>query len=179
MKNLLAILLIYSTTIPGIAQRKAVRNRVTTAVVKKTKKQSVVEESRQSESFLSKEQLSSTAKLMFVDSIVVEKDDFYKYIPLPAESGSFITIPPNGQQNLIGEAFVNGQNRQCFYAAGDTLSAFLFCADKLANGWAEPQKVKDITNNFNFVGFPCQLSDGMTLFFAGKGKKSLGGMIFL
>ena len=175
MKNLLAILLIYSTTIPGIAQRKAVRNRVTTAVVKKTKKQSVVEESRQSESFLSKEQLSSTAKLMFVDSIVVEKDDFYKYIPLPAESGSFITIPPNGQQNLIGEAFVNGQNRQCFYAAGDTLSAFLFCADKLANGWAEPQKVKDITNNFNFVGFPCQLSDGMPLFFAGKGKKSLGG----
>ena len=67
MINLLAILLIYSTTIPGIAQRKAVRNRVTTAVVKKTKKQSVVEESRQSESFLSKEQLSSTAKLMFVE----------------------------------------------------------------------------------------------------------------
>ena len=175
MKKLLVILLVCLMAIPGSAQRKVLKNRTVTAASKKGKSLPVAANSRPKEHLLPKELLASTAKLMFVDSIVVEKDDFYKYIPLPVEIGKFVATTPTKKQDLVGAAFINGLGKQCFYAAGDTISSSLFCMDQLANGWGEPKKMEDIDNNFNFVGYPCQQSDGMTLFFAAKDKKALGG----
>ncbi len=175
MKKVIVILLACFLAVPGSAQRKTAKGRVTEVAPQKGKATTTARDSRKNEHVLPKELLASTAKLMFVDSIVVEKDEFYKYIPLPSEIGKFIPTIPSAPASLVGNAFVNGLDKQCFYAAGDTTSASLFSMDRLTAGWAQPQKVEDVDNGFDLVGFPYQLSDGMTLFFSAKDKRTLGG----
>ena len=135
MKKVIVILLACFLAVPGSAQRKTAKGRVTEVAPKKGKATTTARDSRKNEHVLPKELLASTAKLMFVDSIVVEKDEFYKYIPLPSEIGKFIPTIPSAPASLVGNAFVNGLDKQCFYAAGDTTSASLFSMDRLTDGW--------------------------------------------
>ena len=106
---------------------------------------------------------------MVIDSVVVDKDDFIKYIPLNSNNGTIIQI----QGKTI---FTNGFNNKRIIADGDSINGRGLYKTELTNkGWERNKAIKELNKAFSMIDFPFILSDGTTLFFAGKGENSLGG----
>ena len=116
--------------------------------------------------------LQSTAKIMFIDSIVVDKNSFLAAIPQPKELGS-ITLRP-GRPYLT--QYQNELGDRKLLAEGDTSETVLRMQTALGNSWGEPTTLKSINNKeFLLQNFPFLAADGITLFFSAEGEYSMGG----
>ena len=117
-----------------------------------------------------KSMLSATAKVMFIDSVVVDKEHFLRHIPLNAESGTI-----DDARFAAGE-FTNELGDQRYFADGDTTNGtHLFFTQQLAGQWSQPKQLEGIDNGYKDAAFPFLMPDGVTLFFAAKGSASIGG----
>ncbi|MDY3103295.1 MAG: hypothetical protein SOW45_01075 [Prevotella sp.] len=113
--------------------------------------------------------VEGTAKVMFVDSIVVDKKNFLSKIPMSKEAGT--VSEKNGQTSYTNEL---GNHR--IYADGDTIRGYhLYATDLLGDIWSKPKQLVELDEEVDNANYPFLLSDGMTLFFSGQGEKSLGG----
>lgn len=113
--------------------------------------------------------VEGTAKVMFVDSIVVDKKNFLSKIPMSKEAGT--VSEKNGQTSYTNEL---GNHR--IYADGDTIRGYhLYATDLLGDIWSKPKQLVELDKEVDDANYPFLLSDGMTLFFSGQGEKSLGG----
>lgn len=116
--------------------------------------------------------LQSTAKVMFVDSIVVDKDNFLQFIPQPKEMGT-ISLSKDSfglvqYQNELGD--------RRFFAVGDTAASDLKIQTSFGSSWGEPVNLVGINNREYFVqNYPFLAADGITLFFSAKSTYSMGG----
>lgn len=122
--------------------------------------------------------LSSTAKVMFIDSVVVDKNDFLHTIQLNSESGSILSYEDffHKQPQIPCAVYLNEFNNRCFYAYGDTLTGTsLYSMDKIGGSWSEPKPLKEFGESFPDQNYPFLMTDGITLYFAAKGEHSLGG----
>lgn len=147
-------------TLDATAQRKRVAAKMSVRVKNaKTAEQ---------ENTLFKSMLKSTAKVIFIDSIVVDKDRFLSAIPQREENGRIMSA------GGVSE-YVNGFSDRRIYAEGDTVKGrSLYMEDKIGGGWGDKRKL-DFGDDFKAIDFPFLTSDGVTLFFAAKGEKSMGG----
>lgn len=118
---------------------------------------------------LYKSMLPSTAKVMFIDSLVVDKDSFLTRIPLNRESG-YLYATKDGINGYTNEF----ENRT-YYSAEKDSTRYLYSADKLGKDWGKGTMLDGIGDDYSAQDFPFLMSDGITLFFAAKGKYSLGG----
>lgn len=112
--------------------------------------------------------LPATAKVFFFDSVVVDKADFLKQIPLPEDMGSIVckdgtTTYENGFRDLV------------YVAQGDSTTRRLYTANRLGETWSQSSPVAGIGSDLAEPDFPFLASDGTILYFAAKGDKSLGG----
>lgn len=113
--------------------------------------------------------VEGTAKVMFIDSIVVDKKNFLSKIPMSKDAGTL--SEQNGQSSYTNEL---GNHR--IYADGDTVQGYhLYSTDLLGDIWSKPKQLVELDEEVDNVNYPFLLSDGMTLFFSGQGEKSLGG----
>ena len=113
--------------------------------------------------------VEGTAKVMFIDSIVVDKKNFLSKIPMSKDAGT--VSEKNGQTSYTNEL---GNHR--IYADGDTIRGYhLYEADLLGDIWSNPKQLVELDEEVDNANYPFLLSDGMTLFFSGQGEKSLGG----
>ncbi|MBM6991870.1 MAG: hypothetical protein I3J02_01160 [Prevotella sp.] len=173
MRNLNRLLLITLIMVSGINVR-AQKNRVVKLKAKTTKTTATktVENAGQQ---IFHTMLPATAKVMFIDSLVVGKADFLSKIPLPHEIG---TLSVRGK-NSIGDNLVQYENDfgdRRFYADGDTLGTSLFSQTLLGGGWSKPMIQSDLSeSNYSFLNYPFLCSDGVTLFFSAQGHNSMGG----
>lgn len=122
--------------------------------------------------------LLSTAQVMFIDSIVVDSADFISRIPLNRESGRIgTTAGITGDTGLAGgAAYINEfGNRIYFSTAGNDGRYALYSTDKLGGEWTAARLIDEFGNEFEDVSYPYMMADGVTLYFAAKGKESLGG----
>lgn len=126
----------------------------------------IIQESPQERLF--KSMLPSTAKIMFIDSLVVDKDSFLSKIPLNHDSGFLYS--KDGKNGYMNEF----ENRT-YYSAKSDSTRYLYASDKLGNDWEKGIMVNGIGDDYFCQDFPFLMSDGITLFFAAKGKYSLGG----
>lgn len=152
--------------IPTIAQRRT----------KSAKSTTVVQESPADK--LYKSMLPSTAKIMFIDSLVVDKDSFLAHIPLNKESGSVISYNQlfKGEPTGKTSAYINEFADQVYYAQEDTVNGnALYRIDWLGTQWSKPVALNGIGDDYKNVNYPFMMADGVTLFFAAKGEKSIGG----
>lgn len=137
----------------------------------------VVEETPEERLF--KTMLPSTAKVLFVDSVVVDRDSFLTAVPLNREAGRVMRLADflgmHSQPLVETSVYINEFGNEAYYAAGDTTATRLYKADLLGQQWGEPVAVEGIGEEYTHVNFPFLMSDGVTLFFAAKGEKSLGG----
>lgn len=155
--NIVLLLIVFSL-INASAQKRKTRG---------TTKPSVTQETPQDKLF--KSMLPSTAKVMFIDSLVVDKDSFLARIPLNHESG-YLYATKDGVNGYMNEF----ENRT-YYSAESDSTRHLYSADKLGEDWGKGTMLDGIGDEYSEQNFPFLMSDGITLFFAAKGKHSLGG----
>lgn len=123
---------------------------------------------------------SAIQNIIFIDSIVVDKNDFFKHYKLSKEMGSFHSPKEfwrgaNESQTLI---YQNELKDKCYFAnkASDGLSRLYSC-DILGDDWGEPYELKGISDTAKYtnINYPYMMPDGITLYFAATGKESIGG----
>lgn len=122
--------------------------------------------------------LLSTAKITIIDSIVTDSADFISRIPLNRESGRIAaSAAMTGDGRIIGgAAYMNELGNKMFYSAADTDGhQNLYVTDKLGGKWMTANPISELNDEFEDVSYPYMMADGMTLYFAAKGKEGLGG----
>lgn len=167
--HILLLTTLFWTCSMGLSAQKT-RTKVK---AKSPKKTTVVAETPEQKLF--KTMLSATAKIMFIDSIVVAKQDFLSKIPLTEEAGKLSLTAEKNSAEPLGQ-YENGFGDRKFYAAGDTTRTSLYSQTMLGSGWSQPTMLSEFDETaYAFQNFPYLCSDGMTLFFSAKGPHSVGG----
>lgn len=112
--------------------------------------------------------LASTQQIIFIDSLVVDKNHFMQHIPLSAESGII------EQKDTLGQ-FTNELKDYRFTTYFDATDSATHIAQSnyIGNMWTEPVRVGGIDDAS--ANFPFLMPDGTTLYFAQQGEKSIGG----
>lgn len=113
--------------------------------------------------------LSGTAKVMFIDSIVVDKDSFIHHIPLNKESGS-LTFDKEGKVVYTNE-FATRQ----LLAATDSTGDGIYAQERIGLTFTKPLLQESLSEGLRASSYPFLMTDGMTIFFSAEGEKSMGG----
>ena len=111
--------------------------------------------------------LNSVQQVVFIDSMVVDADNYMSYIPLSPYSGKLT------QQAGQGGTFTNEMgDRRLSTVIKDSITT-IANSDFIANRWTQPQPIIGIGDNA--AANPFLMPDGITLYYAQKGEKSIGG----
>lgn len=153
------------------------QKRKTTAKAKP--KAVVVEEKMPTpEELLYENMLSSTQQVMIIDSIVVDKEQFINYIPLPSECGSLMYYDAFFGTSGHSDSYVwlNEFKNRAYYSVADAAGkAEIGTIDKLGTNWTKGKRLEGISYA-NPLNYPYLMADGITLYFGQKGgNNSLGG----
>ncbi len=134
---------------------------------KKKAKAKVVVVEKTPEEKLYDEFLPSTAKVMFIDSVVVDKADFLSKIAMPESLGKIVRTDGN-------VTYTNEFGNTTIYASGDTITGrHLYMSHKYGDKWEEPRKISEIENAM--ADYPFLMADGVTLYFSAEGEGTVGG----
>lgn len=118
--------------------------------------------------------LPATAKVMFIDSVVVSKAAFLSKIPLNKDIGQ-ITVKQDGNAKQAFVQFQNDFGGRRIYADGDTTGTTLYSQFLLGDGWSKPSEIADIDGDtFTFPNYPFLCADGTTMYFSACGPNSIG-----
>lgn len=122
----------------------------------------------------------TTQKIVFVDSIVVDKQTFIDNYALSPEVGRVglcnDILKQDGQANAY--AYINEIGDKCYYSMEDSLGHFrLYAANIIDGKMTDAKKVEgiNVTSIYKAANYPFMMADGMTFYFAAKGKESIGG----
>jgi hypothetical protein len=124
--------------------------------------------------------LSATAKILIVDSVVVDSVAFLDAIhanPEEGHVGRFDQYFPADDDGR-GYLYMNELGTICIIARPDANQCMrLYRIDKIGENWSEPEPLRGINDDKRFtdVCFPYLMPDGITLYFSAKGSESLGG----
>ena len=119
------------------------------------------------------EMLEATQQIVFVDSIVVSKQDFLQFYKLTSEAGTIAAYNKffNSEDQPYSTVYVNQLGNKCWYAN----SGRLYTSDLLGTQWSEPAPLEGL-GRFQRTNYPYMLSDGLTLYFAAISSEGLGGL---
>lgn len=160
---IVAVLIAAMMVVPATAQKRK------TAVRKKAAP--VVELTKEEQRF--EELLDATQQIMFIDSIVVDKQEFLNFYKLTSEAGTVTGYNQffRSEEQPYSTVYINQLGNKCWYAQ----SGKLYTSDLLGNQWSEPQPL-DGLGRFQRTNYPFMLSDGTTLYFAAISDEGLGGL---
>ena len=116
-----------------------------------------------------------TQRIIFVDSIVTDKEQFLAAIRLSSESGQLMTTGDFFHNQLKGSLYINEMSNKIYFSQPTDSLQQLFTSDKLGNEWSRPQRLTGISEGISEASYPFMLTDGVTFYFAGKGEESIGG----
>lgn len=123
--------------------------------------------------------LDHVEKIVIIDSIVVDKKQFFKAYNLSESSGSLNCniILPEQYRNNANMVYATENGDRMLWAMPDSKSKnHLYEMSRLYGGeWDKPMKLGDVLNDGGNVAFPFLMQDGMTLYYAGDGNGSIGG----
>ena len=158
------ILLAAMMAMPVIAQKRK-------APVRKKVVPVVVELSREEQLF--KDMLEATQQIMFIDSVVVDKQNFLESYRLNAEAGTVTGYNSffRSEDQPYSTVYVNQLGNKCWFAQNGRL----YTADLLGNTWSEPAPLEGL-GQYQRTNYPFMMSDGTTLYFAAISDEGLGGL---
>lgn len=124
--------------------------------------------------------LPSTAKIMFIDSVVVDKDSFITKIPLNNGAGKVLTYQRYFNKSCNStestSVYINEFGDQAYYVESDTIGKNkLLRIDWIGEKWSDALPLEGIDSSYQYINYPYVMSDGITLYFSAKGSKSIGG----
>ncbi len=119
-------------------------------------------------------------KIVVIDSIAVNRDDFFKAYRLAASAGKISgpDILPQGFPYAEPTTVHTSQDGESMiWALPDSTDNYVLAeASRLADGsWEGPSIAKGALSDGGDVNYPFLMSDGVTLYFASDGEGSLGG----
>lgn len=124
--------------------------------------------------------LDRVEKIVIIDSLTVDKEDFFRAYRLAASSGSLQGA--NGlPAGVVGAdptvVYVTENGREKIWSIPDDNENYVLVeASLLDDGkWSEPTELDNRLGEGGDANFPFMLSDGETLYFANDGENSLGG----
>lgn len=123
---------------------------------------------------------AKTQCIMFIDSIVVNKQQFLQAYHLAPEVGKIARYQDffNTSKQPNAYVHVNELGSRCFYSIEQADSTMqLFASDNINNRWSHPQPLQGINDDRQFlrVNYPFMMGDGQTFYFAAEGDEGLGG----
>lgn len=123
--------------------------------------------------------LEATEKIIVIDSIVIDKNDFLSAYNFSTETGTLQKF--NNFFNRIDETknkcivYRNElSNKIVFSDINDDGQMCLYISNTGENGWSKPNPIIGLEENID-SNYPFLMSDGLTLYFSSKGENSLGG----
>lgn len=145
--------------------------------LKRRRKPTTVEEEQLQEISKLRSVMRATERITIIDSFVVDKSSFLKYIKLTEESGTLHNsneffsrpgaTPCTVYQSEIG-------NKIYFSQPDGNQKLRLYTSDLIGDKWAAPQLINELEGD-EAQNYPFMLSDGITLYYAAQGSESLGG----
>lgn len=168
IRNIAIIVLALLAPVSMHAQKKkAVAKKAPVVIVEEPQEDPRITEMRE-----------ATQQIIFIDSIVVAKDDFLSVIRLNPESGRLDTFDQFFQSEGHTESYVyiNEMGNKCYFSDENANGLMqLYTLDKLGDDWSDPLALKGISEGLSEANYPYMMTDGTTFYFAAKGKESIGG----
>ena len=124
------------------------------------------------------EMREATQQIIFIDSVVVAKDDILSIIRLNPESGKLDTFDQffRSEGHTDSYVYLNEMGNNCYFSDENANGQMqLYTLDKLGEEWSEPLALKGINEGISEANYPFMMTDGTTFYFAAKGKESIGG----
>ena len=124
------------------------------------------------------EMREATQQIIFIDSVVVAKDDILSIIRLNPESGKLDTFDQffRSEGHTDSYVYLNEMGNKCYFSDENANGQMqLYTLDKLGEEWSEPLALKGINEGISEANYPFMMTDGTTFYFAAKGKESIGG----
>ncbi len=120
-----------------------------------------------------------TQQIIIIDSIVTDKTGFLEAIRLSQETGSLMACKQffgKEDSDAEGMLFMNEMGNKIYFSLpDDSLRQQLYTSDKLGHEWGRYMPLQGISTGISEASYPFMLTDGITLYFAGKGTESIGG----
>ena len=125
------------------------------------------------------EMLSSTQKVIIIDSVIVGKDALLTAFYTNPEEGRLATYKDffQSQEQPNGYVYVNELGNKCFFSMTDTNGhSNLYTSDLLGGEWSKPEPLKGLDEEgLTNMNYPYLMPDGQTLYFAACNGDALGG----
>ena len=168
IRTIAIIALTLLASVPMQAQKKkAVVKKAPVVVVEEPQEDPRITEMRE-----------ATQQIIFIDSVVVAKDDILSIIRLNPESGTLDTYDHffRSEEHTDNYVFINEMGNKCYFSDENANGQMrLYTLDKLGEEWSEPLALKGINEGLSETNYPFMMTDGTTFYFAAKGKESIGG----
>lgn len=125
------------------------------------------------------EMVSMAQRIVFIDSMVVDRDSVMEAIPLVGELGRI-----GLSRELMGDigcdstyGHINQLGDICRYSAPLGEGKVLYGRDKYGDKWGDPFRLKGLEQfgEGSLADWPFVMADGMTMYFSAKGEESIGG----
>ena len=122
----------------------------------------------------------ATEKVMFIDSFVVNKNDFLRYYTPSPETGSIKRTREffRFERHPNSYAHLNELGNRCYFSKHETdTTSNLYMSDFEEGQWSSPTPLLGINDKQQFkrVNYPFMMGDGITLYFAAVGGDGIGG----
>lgn len=161
------VLLLVALTIPMDAQRR-----------KPAQPKLTPEELAQQEKM--NRMVMATEQVLFIDSFVVNKDDFLRTYHLNTEAGSICRTSDllRNYRAADSYAYLNSIGNKRYFSMHETDStSMLFCSENDHGEWTVPTLLPGINaeQQFRHLNYPFMMGDGLTLYFAAEGGDCVGG----
>ena len=126
--------------------------------------------------------LSGTAKVHFIDSVVVDKNKFLSAFRLGEDCGTIgaaSALLPAGiaEQFRVGNvAYRNELNDKIYFSVHDTVGVSgLYVTERIGEKWNIPKPLNGVAAPGVNQDYPFVLSDGVTMYYAENSVEGLGG----
>lgn len=126
------------------------------------------------------ELMNATQRLIFIDSIVTDKEHLLNAIHLNAQAGHILSTKQLLRESTDTtirwgqQAFISALNNTAVFSAGNP-KLQLQTIYRIAQRWSNPTPIAGIDSTYEAPDYPFLLSDGITLYFSACGEESIGG----
>ncbi len=122
--------------------------------------------------------IKGIVKVEIIDSLVVNKDNFFQQYKLSPESGTIRKYDSHfgTDTKSFASVYENERKDRIYFASKSSKGDYdIYTSDKLLDSWSEKNSLSNAVNTPENENFPFLLSDGTTLYFASDGEGSIGG----
>lgn len=114
--------------------------------------------------------------IAIIDTFIVDKKEFLEHYELSRETGRFtVETKKLNENNVDLVSFITQRGDRKIFADIVNNQTKLFAANKLLDGWSQPELLSNNINTYDNINYPFLMLDGITLYFAADNELSMGG----